>query len=127
MRLSEQVSEPEYVSKKDILVNPKAEPRGKLESFENNRRNRFEPAIRFVLEAKHGAELLADGNPEQKRDFLKKIGSNLRVAEKALTVDFKNPWQYVVDFNFSFARERADNEFSLTGVNWRRRRDSNPR
>jgi hypothetical protein len=47
------------------------------------------------------------------------------VAEKALTVDFKNPWQYVVDFNFSFARERADNEFSLTGVNWRRGRDSN--
>jgi len=32
--------------------------------------------------------LLPGGNPEQKRDFLKKIGSNLRMAEKALSVDF---------------------------------------
>jgi len=80
-----------------------------------NRRNRFEPAIRFVLDAKHGAELLVEGNPEGNRDFLKKIDSNLRIAEKALTVDFKNPWQYVVDFNFTRASARADNEFSLTG------------
>ena len=72
MRLSEQVSEPEYVSKKHILVNRKAELRGKLESFEANRRNRFEPAVRFVLDAKGGAELLVEGNPGGRCDFLKK-------------------------------------------------------
>jgi len=33
MRLSEQVSESEYVPKKHILVNRKAELRGKLDSF----------------------------------------------------------------------------------------------
>ena len=65
MRLSEQVAEPEYVSKKHTLVNRKAELRGKLESFEHNRRNRFEPAIQFVLEAKHASNLLAEGNPEK--------------------------------------------------------------
>ena len=127
MRLSEQIGEPEYVSKKHSLVNRKAELRGKLEAFEHNRRNRFEPAIRFVLEAKHGAQLLADGNPEQKRDFLKKVGSNLRVAEKALSVDFKNPWQFVADFNSSRASARAVNEFSHSRENWRRGRDSNRR
>ena len=74
MRLSEQIGEQEYVSKKHVLHNRKAELRGKLEGFEANRRNRFEPASRFVLEAKHGAKLLDDGKPEEKRDFLKKIG-----------------------------------------------------
>jgi hypothetical protein len=119
MRLSEQVGETEYVSKKHDLVNRKAELRGKLESFAENRRNRFEPAIRFVLEAKHGGKLLVEGNPEQKRDFLKKIGSNLQVREKALGVTFKSPWQFVADFNSATAPVFADNESSLTGVNWR--------
>ena len=127
MRLSEQIGEPEYVSKKHTLVNRKAELRGKLESIENNRRNRFEPAIRFVLEAKQGSILLTDGNPEQKRDFLKKAGSNLRIAGKALVVDFKNPWQFVAEFNSEPVPTFADNEFSPHGEEWRRGRDSNPR
>ncbi|HEY4246716.1 MAG TPA: recombinase family protein [Lacunisphaera sp.] len=127
MRLSEQINEPEYVSKKHILVNRKAELRGKLESFEHNRQNRFEPAIRFVLEAKHGATLPIEGNPEKKRDFLKKIGSNFQIAEKSLALTFKTPWQFVADFNSTRASARADNEFSHSCENWRRRRDSNPR
>jgi site-specific DNA recombinase len=127
MRLSEQIGEPEYVSKKHILVNRKAELRGKLESFEANRRNRFEPAIRFVLEAKHGADLLAEGNQEKKRDFLKKVGSNLRVAEKSLALTFKNPWQFVAEFNSDPTPVSAVNEFSPSRENWRREGDSNPR
>jgi hypothetical protein len=89
MRLSEQISEPEYVSKKCLLVNQKAELRGKLEAFEVNRQNRFEPAIQFVLEAKQATCLLDEGNREKTRDFLRKIGSNLHVADKSLTVEFK--------------------------------------
>jgi len=120
LRLSEQVGEAEYVSKKHTLVNRKAELRGKMESFEANRLNRFEPAMRFGLEAKHAANLLAEGNHEKNRDFLKKVGSNFQVAEKSLALSFTNPWQFVADFNSTRASARADNEFSLTGVNWRR-------
>jgi site-specific DNA recombinase len=127
LRLSEQVSEPEYVSKKHILVNRKAELRGKLESFATNRHNRFEPAIQFVLEAKHASNLLSEGNPEQKRDFLKKIGSNFQLAEKSLAVKLLNPWQYVSEFNSDpapvIARQGDFREISK----WRKGRDSNPR
>jgi hypothetical protein len=41
MRLNEQISETEYISKKCVLVNQKAELKGKLEAFEHNRQNRF--------------------------------------------------------------------------------------
>ena len=125
MRLSEQIGEAEYVSKKHGLVNRKAELRGKMESFEANRRSRFEPAIQFVLEAKHGAKLLVEGNPEQKRDFLKKIGSNFQVGEKALGVTFKSPWQFVAEFTSATAPGFADNEFPSHEGEWRRGRDSN--
>ena len=95
----------EYISKKYILVNRKAELRGKLEAFEQNRTNRFEPAIQFVKEAKTATILLAEKNPEKNRDFLRKIGSNFQLAEKRLSVELKNPWKIVAEFNSAFLFE----------------------
>jgi hypothetical protein len=78
MRLNEQISEPEYVSKKHILVNRKADLRGKIAAFEQNQQNRLEPAIQFVLEAKQAVFLLSEGKPEQKHDFPKKSVRTLK-------------------------------------------------
>jgi len=125
--LNEQISEPEYVSKKHTLVNRKAELRGKLEAFEHNRANRFEPAIRFVLEAKDATILLAEGNQEKKRDFLKKIGSNFQVADKSLAVEFKNPWNLLADFNSDLSNTHARQRVKSKKSNWRREGDSNLR
>jgi site-specific DNA recombinase len=127
MRLDEQITEPEYVLKKHILVNRKAELKGKLEALEHNRKNRFEPVIQFVEEAKQATFLLAEGNLEKKRDFLKKIGSNLQVADKSLAVEFKNPWKYLAEFNSDSTTIIARQRGNLEKANWRREGDSNPR
>ena len=127
MRLNEQISEPEYVSKKHVLVNRKAELRGKLEAFERNRQNRFEPAIQFVSEAKQATILLAEGNREHNRDFLKKIGSNFHVADKLLAVEFKKPWNLLAEFNSARTTNLAACGEKSEKSNWRRERDSNPR
>jgi hypothetical protein len=125
MRLNEQISEQEYISKKCVLVNQKAELRGKLEAFEQNRQNRFEPATRFILEAKQATFLLAEGNSEQKRDFLKKIGSNFQMAEKSLAVEFKKPWNLLAEFNSAqITKDVACDEISSKSK-WRREGDSN--
>ncbi len=121
MRLNEQISETEYVSKKHALVNQKAELKGKLEAFEHNRQNRFEPAIQFVLEAKQATFMLAEGNREKNRDFLKKIGSNFQLAEKSLAVEFKYPWNLLAEFNSA----PHDHKLAVSGekseiLNWRR-------
>ena len=127
MRLNEQISEPEYISKKCVLVNQKAELKGKLEAFEHDRQNRFEPAIRFILEAKQATILLAEGNQEKNRDFLKKIGSNFQMAEKSLVVEFKKPWNLLAEFNSApITKLVACDEISQK-LNWRREGDSNPR
>jgi len=119
MRLNEQISETEYISKKYVLVNQKAELKGKLEAFERNRQNRFEPAIKFILEAKMGTILLAEGNSEQKRDFLKKIGSNFQMVEKSLVVEFKKPWNLLAEFNSApITKHVACDEIS-SKENWR--------
>ena len=127
MRLNEQISEPEYLSKKSILVNRKADLRGKIAAFEQNQRNRLEPAIRFILEAKQATFLLSEGKPEGKRDFLKKIGSNFQVAEKSLTVELKKPWSYLADFNSEPSNTFAAGDQISLKSKWRREGDSNPR
>ena len=119
-RLNEQISEPEYVSKTHILANRKRELRGKLEAFEHNRPNRFEPAIQFVLETKQTTILLSEGKPEQKRDFLKKIGSNFQLADKSLAVEFKKHWKILAEFNSDSTTSNArQREFSQKSK-WRR-------
>ncbi len=127
MRLNEQISESEYVSKKCILVNQKAELKAKLEAFEHNHQNRFEPAIQFVLAAKQAAFLLAEGNLEAKRDFLKKIGSNLQMADKSLAVQFKKPWNLLADCNSQWTSSTARQRKICPESKWRRGGDSNPR
>ena len=101
--------------------------RGKLEVFEHNRTNRFEPAIQFVLKAKQATFLLAEGNHEKNRDFLKKIGSNFQMAEKSLAVEFKKPWNLLAEFNSARTTKHAASGEKSEIVNWRRGGDSNPR
>ena len=127
MRLNEQISETEYVSKKHALVNEKAELKGKLEAFEQARANRFEPSLAFVNEAKNAALLLVEKNRDKNRDFLRKLGSNLHVAEQALKVEFKNPWKLVADFNSTAMTTLAAGGENQEIERWRRGRDSNPR
>ena len=125
MRLDNQITEPEYILKKHILVNRKAELKGKLEALEDNRRNRFEPVIQFVNEAKQATFLLAEGNLEKRRDFLKKIGSNLHVSDKSLAVEFKNPWKFVAEFNsdpMTILARQCENPLKSK---WRSQGDSN--
>ena len=101
--------------------------RDKLEEFEHNRTNRFEPAIQFVKEAKNATFLLAEGNQEKNRDFLKKIGSNFQLADKSLSVEFKNPRKLLVEFNSELTTSHARQRENPLKSNWRREGDSNPR
>lgn len=101
--------------------------KGKLESFEQNRKERFEPAIAFVKEAKEATCFLAEKNSAKNRDFRRKIGSNLPLSEKTLSVQFKNPWKILSGFNFDNTPPLAHQHEISSKQNWRRERDSNPR
>jgi hypothetical protein len=88
---------------------------------------RFEPAIQFVKEVRTAGILLTEKNPEKNRDFLRKIGSNFQVAQKTLSVVFKNPWQILADFNSKHSPLLAACGEKSEISNWRRGWDSNPR
>jgi len=84
------------------LVNEKKEIENKLAAFARQGANRFEPEIELYREAVHVGELAENGNAEENREKLKKIGSNFRIGRRRLSVEFKKPWEFI--FNFNSAR-----------------------
>jgi len=96
----------EYREAKNKLVNQKQLLKDKLTAFEQKSNNRFELAARFINIVKQSQIIALQENPEQSRDFLKKIGSNFRLREQKLFLDFKNPYKII-----AFAEpERSEGE-----------------
>jgi len=58
-------------------------------------------------------------NRERSRDFLKKIGSNLRLRERALVFDFKNPYKILVSAEPERSEGEATTAQSAEIVKWR--------
>ena len=99
----------------------------KLTTFEQKSNNRFELAAKFINSVKQAEIIALQENPEQGRDFLKKIGSNFRLSGQKLFLDFKNPYKILV----SAEPERSEGEATIAQnpnfENWRRGRDLNSR
>ncbi len=123
--LENAVSLPEYQENKNNLVQQKQILKDKIAAFEQKRGNWFEPAIRFVNEVKSAEILAKSRNLEEKKDFLKKLGSNFQILNQKLVFDFKNPYKIV-----AFAEpERSEGEATIAQnpnfENWRGCKDSN--
>ena len=51
----------------------------------------------FINTVKQAEIIALQENPEQGRDFLKKIGSNFRIADRTLFLDFKNAFKILAE------------------------------
>ena len=89
--------------------------------------NRFEPLIRFLKTVNQAEKIALQENLEGIQDFLKKIGSNFRIAERTLSLDLKNAWEIPAKFNAERRSREVTNALFSESTNWRRGRDSNPR
>ena len=117
----------EYQEAKNKLANQKQVLKDKMTAFEQKSNNRFELAARFINTVKQAEIIALQENPEQGRDFLKKIGSNFRLSGQKLFLDFKNPFKITAFAEPERSEGEATNPKNSKIENWRRGRDSNPR
>ena len=127
LQLSGALSQDEYVVKKTKLLNQKTDIAEKISASKQKSDNRFEPLIRFLKATNQAEKIALQENPEQGRDFLKKIGSNYLVRERALSVDLKKPWRVAQKWHLASQSDAPHSAVSDKSENWRRGRDSNPR
>ena len=117
----------EYREAKNKLVNQKQLLKDKLMAFEQKSNNRFELAAKFINSIKQAEIIALQENPEQGRDFLKKIGSNFRLSGQKLFLDFKNPFKILAEAEPRLWRGEATIAQNPNFENWRKREDSNLR
>jgi hypothetical protein len=93
LQLDGNLSQAEYTAKKHKLILTKKDLEEKISAFGRKSNNRFELAIAFLKDANQAEKYAQQENPERIRDFLKKIGSNFRIADRTLFLDFKNAFK----------------------------------
>jgi len=95
--LDKDISSDEYRTRRAELLGDRQQLKADLTATERHRMGWFEPAIRFSKGLKHGAFLATKGTDEEKCDFMKKIGSNLKLVEGRLALEPRHAWKLVVD------------------------------
>ena len=81
-----------YLSKKDELIRRKAELSAKKTQILKNGQNWNEPLKEWIIEASSVDKLVSSENYADIKYFLEKIGTNRRLKEKKIEMDFKEPW-----------------------------------
>ena len=106
------IEKTEYLPKKETLLKKKIDLEERLKRLEQEATGWLEPCREFLEAAHQAGQMAAEGNLESQKEFLKKIGSNFRLAAKSLVFSYLPPWRLVAAADFE---------------NLRRGRDSNPR
>ena len=127
LQLDGSLSQTEYTAKKQKLILAKKDLEEKIHAFGRKSNNRFELAINFIKEANQAEKYAQQENPERIRDFLKKIGSNFRIADRTLVLDFKNAFKIAEKYHAEALCAEATSCDFAKSENWRRGWDSNPR
>ena len=126
LQLGGALSQEEYIAKKQKLLNQKIDISEKISASTQKSDNRFEPLINFLKATNQAEKIALQENPERIRDFLKKIGSNHLVRDRALALSLKKPWRVAQKWHSVSLRDTLAPAVSGKSENWRRVRDSNP-
>ena len=109
-----------YLAKKDELLLQKISLAHKADSARQERKNWVEPLREWILDMKKATQLVSSDNFFEIRDYFKKVGTNLQLRDKSVSVSFCPPTEFAftckTDSDFGHpllitARKRAG-EFS---------------
>ena len=126
LHLEGSLTQTEYATKKQKLILDKKDLEEKISAFGRKSNNRFELAIAFLKDTNQAEKYAQEENPERIRDFLKKIGSNFRIADRTLVCDFKNAWVIAEKYHSKAQRTGKTSYGFAKSETWLGREDSNP-
>ncbi|MBI3232248.1 MAG: recombinase family protein [Candidatus Doudnabacteria bacterium] len=92
-RLNKTITTEEYTSKKQKILNQKIENEEKLSVFERKGNRWLEPLQNFINTAHQAQTAGLQGNFSEKKNFLKRIGSNPLLQNRQIVLMAKKPWE----------------------------------
>ena len=82
---------------KHKILNHKIEISEKLKDFEQKGNHRLEPMRLFISDSKQAGIIASGENFDDKKNFLKKIGSNPLLTQRVLHFSPKKSWKILLD------------------------------
>ena len=107
--LDETITKEEYLPKKQKILNQKIEISEKLKDFEQKGNRWLELCIKFIKSANQAKIIALHGNFFEKRNFLKKIGSNPLLQDKKIIPNSHGAWKILWNFAAERPRREATN------------------
>lgn len=93
------ISEDDYKRKKSFLLNKRLELKERLATSNRKGKVWLELARSFVSSASQASYIANQGNLEEKRELVKKIGSNFRLSGAKLFFDHNLPYKFLAEKN----------------------------
>ncbi len=115
-----------YLVKKDELIHTKTALLEKKDDFGRKGNNWVEPLKNWILSAHHAKKLASSNDLDEIKSFVEKIGTNRRLSEKTVFLDFKKPFDLLANRSADERSEEAASLSSLQSFNWSGSRESNP-
>jgi site-specific DNA recombinase len=84
----------QYLKKKNDLLVQKVSLSHKLDSAREERNNWVEPLREWILDMKKATQLVSSDNFFEIRDYFKKIGTNLILRDKSVSISFCPPTEF---------------------------------
>jgi DNA invertase Pin-like site-specific DNA recombinase len=97
LRIGGQISEAEFLAKRQDLVNEQVEIRGQLEKAEDAPNRAFETTKKALSFGKRVRIRFLAGSPVEKRTILFCVGSNYRLGDKTVLTSVKKPFDLLVN------------------------------
>ena len=113
MRAKEEMTAEEFQNKKTAITKEQARLQEKIDEGVHNQRHWLELAEDFINTAFYARKILEEGNLEEKREIIKKVGWNLLLKDGELVWTFQKPYDILLKPGYR--------------SNMSRGRDSNPR
>ena len=93
--IAKEITQEEYQRKKEKLLNEKKDLQERLGEIEKSGGGWLEPAKEFITTCNKSGSVAWQGNPQQKRDFLKILGSNFILKDRTLIIKRAYPYDLV--------------------------------
>ena len=116
--LDDVISKDEYAAKKQKILNEKVEISEKLSDFERKGNHWLEPAKNFILAAKQAEIIALQENFSEKKNFLKKVGSNRILRERKVSVLAEMPWKILANLPAEARSAEAINSQHTIWLRW---------
>jgi site-specific DNA recombinase len=113
----------EFKELKNPLVAAKAGLEQKTLDMHRANLNRLEPIKQWILEANQAKNTCIEGNPQKLKELLRNVGSNRVLRSKTLAVEFKKPWNSLVE---TVLAVRSTEDVAEQNSLWWSRGESNP-